>query len=115
MRHKLAMPQYFPELHNPYAPDDLTLCDILSPSSERKIKLRELCAVLELRYDGLEDDEVEKYFRQKRVREIAEYCQSEVANIYRTWLRRELYQGRLSNHGFQRSEERLENVFRPGT
>ena len=33
MRHKLAMPQYFPELHNPYALDDLSLCDILSPSS----------------------------------------------------------------------------------
>jgi len=64
-----------------------------------------LCAVLGLPYDGLEDDEVEKYFRQKRVREIAEYCENDVVNIFRIWLRRELFQGRLSNYGFQRSEK----------
>jgi len=106
MRHKLAMPQYLPELHNPYALDDLALCDILSPSPQR-IKLRELCAALGLHFDGLNDDNVEKYFHQKRNREIAECCESEVANIFRIWLRRELLQGRLSNYGFQRSEETL--------
>lgn len=111
MRHKLAMPQYLPELHNPYALDDLSLCDILSPFSQRKMKLRELCAALGLRFDGLEDEEVEKYFRQNRVREIAEYCENEVVNIFRIWLRRELYQGRLSNHGFQRTEEKLKGFF----
>ena len=108
MRHKLAMPQYFPELHNPYALDDLSLCDILSPSSQRRISLRELCAVLGLRYDGLEDDDVEKYYREGRVREIAEFCEREVVSIFRIWLRRELFQGRLSNYGFQRSEGTLE-------
>ena len=108
MRHKLAMPQYLPELHNPYALDGLSLCDILSPSSERKIRLRELCTALGLRYDGLDDDAVKKYFGQKRVREIAEYCENEVVNIFRIWLRRELFQGRLSQHGFQRSEGTLE-------
>ena len=113
MRHKLAMPQYFPELHNPYALDDLSLCDILSQFSQRKIKLRELCAALGSRYDGLDDEEVEKYFRQKRIREIAEHCENEVVNIFRIWLRRELYQGRLSNHGFQRSEEQMQGSFRP--
>ncbi|MGA9432025.1 MAG: hypothetical protein WBV65_21145 [Xanthobacteraceae bacterium] len=112
MRHKLAMPQYLPELHNPYALDNLSLCDILSPSSQRKIALRELCAVLGLRYDGLEDDDVEKYYRQKRVHEIAELCEREVVNVFRIWLRRELFQGRLSNYGFQRSEETLEGFNR---
>ena len=111
MRHKLAMPQYFPELHNPYALDNLSLCDILSPSSQRKIALRELCAVLGLRYDGLEDDDVEKYYREDRVREVAEFCEREVVNVFRIWLRRELFQGRLSRHGFQRSEGTLEGRF----
>ena len=112
MRHKLAMPQYLPELHNLYALDDLSLCDILSPFSQRKMKLRELCAALGLHFDGLDDDEVDKYFRQKRVREIAEYCENEVVNIFQIWLRRELFQGRLSQHGFQRSEEKLEGFLR---
>ena len=43
-----------------YALDDLSLCDILSPSSQRNIKLRELCALLGMRYDGLEDNEGRK-------------------------------------------------------
>ena len=115
MRHKLAMPQYLPELHNPYALDDLSLCDILSPFSQRKMKLRELCAALGLHFDGLDDDEVEKYFRQNRAREIAEYCENEVVNIFRIWLRRELFQGRLSNYGFERSEQKLGGFFSAGS
>jgi len=112
LRHKLAMPQYLPELHNPYALDDLSLCDILSPFSQRKMKLRELCAVLGLRYDGLEDDEVQGYFRERRILEIAESCERDVVSIFRIWLRRELFQGRLSKYGFQHSEEKLEVFFR---
>jgi 3'-5' exonuclease len=111
MRHKLAMPQYLPELHNPYALDDLSLCDILSPSSNRRISLRQLCAVVGLHYDGLDDDEVAKYFRQNRVFEITESCKREVVNIFRIWLRWELFSGRLSQHGFQRSEANLEGFF----
>jgi len=87
-----------------YAIDDKSLCDVLSPSSRRKITLRELCAVFELRYDSLDDAQTEKYVRQKRVREIAEYCEEEVVNIFRFWLRYELYNGRLSYHGFRQSE-----------
>jgi predicted 3'-5' exonuclease similar to PolB exonuclease domain len=35
-------------------------------------------------------DEVEKYYRDGHIREIAEYCESDVLNTYRVWLRYEL-------------------------
>jgi len=51
--------------------------------------------------------EVEKYYRDGHVREIAEYCESDVLNTYRVWLRRELFRGRLSDAEFQASEANL--------
>jgi predicted PolB exonuclease-like 3'-5' exonuclease len=33
--------------------------------------------------DGMSSAEVEKYFRDGHVREIAEYCESDVLNTYR--------------------------------
>jgi Predicted 3'-5' exonuclease related to the exonuclease domain of PolB len=60
-----------------------------------------------LGYDGLDKVDIERYFREKRMREIAEYCEREVINIFQIWLRRELYNGNLSSHGFQRSEDLL--------
>jgi putative ABC transport system substrate-binding protein len=38
------------------------------------------------------------------VREIAEYCESDVLNTYRVWLRYELFRGRLCDADFQVSE-----------
>jgi predicted PolB exonuclease-like 3'-5' exonuclease len=107
MRYRLATPSYSTQPCNLYAIDDMSLCDVLSPFSNRRITLRELSSVLGLEYDSLQDDEVEKYFRQRRLREIAEYCEREVATIFRIWLRYELYNGRLSNLGFRQSEARL--------
>jgi predicted PolB exonuclease-like 3'-5' exonuclease len=106
MRHKLAMPQFSAELHNKYAPESIALCDVFSPA-QRRIGLREFCAVLGLGYDVLDKVDIERYFREKRMREIAEYCEREVINIFKIWLRRELYNGNLSSHGFQRSEDLL--------
>jgi 3'-5' exonuclease len=51
--------------------------------------------------------EVEKYYRDGRIHEIAEYCESDVLNTYRVWLRYELFRGRLSGSEFQASEMRL--------
>jgi 3'-5' exonuclease len=48
--------------------------------------------------------EVEKFFRDGHIREIAEYCESDVLNTYRLWLRYELFRGRLSHADFQASE-----------
>ena len=39
--------------------------------------------------------------------QIAEYCESDVLNTYRVWLRHELFHGRLSDAEFQASEANL--------
>jgi predicted PolB exonuclease-like 3'-5' exonuclease len=57
--------------------------------------------------DGISGGEVEKYYRDGHIREIAEYCESDVLNTYRVWLRYELFRGRLSDAGFQASEAGL--------
>ena len=51
--------------------------------------------------------EVEKYYRDGHIREIAEYCESDALNTYRVWLRYELFRGRLSAAEFQASEVNL--------
>ena len=54
------------------------------------------------------DDEVHKYFREKRIQEIADYCETDIVNTYRVWLRHELFRGRLSPIQFQFSEQKLD-------
>jgi predicted PolB exonuclease-like 3'-5' exonuclease len=48
--------------------------------------------------------DVEQYYRNGRIREIAEYCETDVVNTYRIWLRYELFRGRLSEAEHQGSE-----------
>ena len=57
--------------------------------------------------DGMTGAEVEKYYRDGHIREIAEYCESDVLNTYRVWLRYELFRGRLSDAEFRTSEAKL--------
>jgi predicted PolB exonuclease-like 3'-5' exonuclease len=57
--------------------------------------------------DGMSGGEVEKYYRDGPIREIAEYCERDVVNTYRLWLRYELFRGRLSDVEFQASEADL--------
>jgi predicted PolB exonuclease-like 3'-5' exonuclease len=57
--------------------------------------------------DGITGAEVEKYYRDGHIRDIAEYCESDVLNTYRAWLHHELFRGRLSDAEFQASETSL--------
>jgi predicted PolB exonuclease-like 3'-5' exonuclease len=57
--------------------------------------------------DGIHGGEVEKYFRDGRIKEIAEYCGSDVVNTYRVWLRYELFRGKLTKQGYDASEANL--------
>jgi hypothetical protein len=41
------------------------------------------------------------------MQEIAGYCESDVVNTYRVWLRHELFRGRLTNEAFEASESNL--------
>ena len=43
--------------------------------------------------DGMSGEEIEKYYRGGHIREIAEYCESDVLNTYRVWLRYEPFVG----------------------
>jgi hypothetical protein len=56
---------------------------------------------------GATGAKVEKYYRDGHIRESAEYCESDVLNTYRVWLRHELLRGRLSDAEFQASEANL--------
>ena len=50
---------------------------------------------------------MERYHREGRIREIADYCESDVLNTYRVWLRYELFRGGLSYEAFRASEDNL--------
>ena len=50
-------------------------------------------------------DTVTADVRRMERSEIADCCESDVANTYRVWLRHELFQGRLTNSAFEASEK----------
>jgi predicted PolB exonuclease-like 3'-5' exonuclease len=102
MTHGVAAPGLAarPYFHR-YTEDTIDLCDILSSfSSPAKATLHELCRVMGLpgKPDGISGAEVEKFFRDGHIREIADYC---------IWLRYELFRGNLTDAAFQASESNL--------
>jgi predicted PolB exonuclease-like 3'-5' exonuclease len=50
---------------------------------------------------------VERYFREGKIKEIAEYCETDVVSTYQVWLRYELFRGKLSETEHQASEHSL--------
>jgi len=94
---------------NRYTEDAIDLCDVLSSFNHQgKATLHELCRVMGLpgKPDGMSGEEVEKYYRDGHIGEIAAYCESDVVNTYRLWLRYERFCGRLSEAEFDASETR---------
>jgi predicted PolB exonuclease-like 3'-5' exonuclease len=95
---------------NRYTEDAIDLCDVLSSFTPHgKATLHEICRVMGLpgKPDGITGTDVDAYYRNGRIREIAEYCEGDVLNTYRLWLRYELFRGRLSNDAFNESEYNL--------
>jgi len=95
---------------NRYTDDALDLCDALSSFVPRaKVSLHELCRVLGLpgKPDSIDGSKVETYYRAGRIREVAEYCETDIVNTYRAWLRYELFRGNLSPEVYQQSEANL--------
>ena len=102
----LAMRPYF----NRYTEDAVDLCDVLSSfSPQAKATLHEMCWVMGLpgTPNGMTGADVEQFCRDGRIREIADYCETDVVNIYRVWLRYELFRGRLTDAGFRASEDKV--------
>ena len=62
--------------------------------------------------ENIDGGEVEKLFRDGRIQDIADYCESDVVNTYRVWLRHELFQGRLANSAFEASEANLQEFIK---
>ena len=51
--------------------------------------------------DGIDGSEVAQYHRDGRIQEIANYCETDVVNTYRIWLRYELFRCKLTIAEFE--------------
>jgi 3'-5' exonuclease len=90
-----------------YTDDTVDLCDVLSSFSHGgKAKLDELSRIMGLpgKPNGIDGSRVEDVFNAGGIQKIAEYCQSDVLNTYRLWLRLELFRGRIDPKQFAFSE-----------
>jgi 3'-5' exonuclease len=88
----------------------LDLCDALSSFSPgARATLNEISRIMGMpgKPDGIDGGQVEKYFSEGKIKEIAEYCETDVLNTYRVWLRYELFRGRLTETTHQASELNL--------
>ena len=56
--------------------------------------------------------EVDRYCREGHIAEVAAYCETDVVNTYRVWLRYELFRGRLTENGLRASEANLSDYIR---
>ena len=93
-----------------YTEDAIDLCDVLaSYNSQCRATLDEICRLMGMpgKPDGLCGSDVETYFRDGRIKEVADYCESDVINTYRLWLRHELFRGGLDQNKYEESELRL--------
>jgi 3'-5' exonuclease len=100
---------------NRYTDDALDLCDVLSSfAPQAKATLHELCKVMGMagKPAGIDGSEVGRYFSEGKIKEIAEYCETDVVNTYRVWLRYELFRGKITPIQFQFSEKKLEEFVR---
>jgi 3'-5' exonuclease len=57
--------------------------------------------------DGMEGAEVAQDHRDGRIQDIADYCESDVVNTYRVWLRYEVFRGKLTENELDASEANL--------
>jgi 3'-5' exonuclease len=104
MIHGVSAPGLAARLYfNRYTEDAVDLCDILSSfAPHTKASLNELSKIMGLpgKPDGIAGTDVERYLLEGRIKEIADYCETDVVNMYRIWLRYELFRGRSSASQF---------------
>src|SRR5262245_29559470 len=95
---------------NRYTDDAIDLCDVLSSfSPQAKATLHEICKVMGIsgKPAGIHGGEVARYCLEGKINEVADYCETDIVNTYRVWLRYELFRGRLTNPVFAASEANL--------
>lgn len=111
MMHRVSAPglaarRYFDR----FAGDMVDLCDLLSSyDNHHRVGLSQLARVLGLpgKPEGVDGSAVEGLFRDGRLKEISDYCRSDVLNTYGIWLRHELFCGALGEVEFAASEADL--------
>jgi 3'-5' exonuclease len=95
---------------NRYTEDAIDLCDVLASFDARsKVSLDLTCKIMGLsgKSTGITGADVESYVSAGKIREVADYCEADVVNTFRLWLRFELFRGTLSSIEFETSEENL--------
>ena len=93
-----------------YTEDAIDLCDVFSSfSPQGKASLHEISRVMGLpgKPKGFDGGEVERYYREGKIKEIADYCETDIVGTYKLWLRYELFRGTLSQSAFEASERSL--------
>jgi predicted PolB exonuclease-like 3'-5' exonuclease len=53
------------------------------------------------------DDRTKRYFREGKIKEVADYCETDVVGTYQLWLRYQLFTGALSHKAFEDSHRKL--------
>jgi 3'-5' exonuclease len=95
MIHGVSAPGLAARLYfNRYTEDAVDLCDILSSfAPHTKASLNELSKIMGMpgKPEGIDGNEVERYFLEGKIKEIADYCGTDVVNTYEVWLRYELF------------------------
>jgi predicted PolB exonuclease-like 3'-5' exonuclease len=100
---------------NRYSEDCLDLCDALASFDARgKIGLDALCRVLGLpgKPEGIDGSQVAEFVKAGRVQEVADYCETDVVNTYRVFLRYELFRSNISVEQYERSEANVVEMLR---
>jgi predicted PolB exonuclease-like 3'-5' exonuclease len=93
-----------------YTDDAIDLCDALSSfSPQGKATLHEISKVMGLpgKPKGFDGGEVERYFYEGKIKDVADYCETDVVGAYQLWLRYELFRGALRQDAFEASERSL--------
>ena len=102
----LAIRPYFKR----YDDDALDLCDALASFTPgAKATLHEISKSMGLpgKPDEIDGSQVGQYFLEGKIKEIANYCETDVVNTYRVWLRYKLFNGSLNQSEFEASEKSL--------
>jgi len=64
---------------------------------------------------GFDGSEVERFFREGKIKEIADYCETDVIGTYQVWLRYELFRGTLNQNEFEASQWNLADFMKRKT
>ena len=60
---------------------------------QANVKAKNALMTQTIKIRGFDGGEVERYFHEGKIKEIADYRESDIVNTYRVWLRYQLFRG----------------------